>query len=398
MAQFDKARRLKLKAGKKPYFERVGRGLALGYRRNAGAGVWVIREILDDGNSRLRKFATADDLEAANGVDVLTYAQALQYANRVALKSAKTQTVTVEDAISDYEEDLMARGLNVRARYNATVLRYYLKDMPFYKKPVSLLEKKALTEVRDGMVASGKKPATADRLGASLRAALNLAASRDPRITNARVWKEGWEKLPDSSVARTVILPDDVVAALVRAAYKADHKLGVYFDVLAETGTRESRMLRLRVSDLQDDPANPRLMMSGYSRGKNRKLVQKPVPISPRLAGILRAAAAGRSANDPLLDKIVQPALRFREIAQLVGGVDPEATPYSFRCSSIVRMLRGHVPIGVVASLHDTSAAVIDRQYSALIGDVSESAARATLPDFGMPAGRGGKRRAALTT
>lgn len=193
MAQFDKARRLKLKAGKKPYFERVGRGLALGYRRNAGAGVWVIREILDDGNSRLRKFATADDLEAANGVDVLTYAQALQYANRVALKSAKTQTVTVEDAISDYEEDLMARGLNVRARYNATVLRYYLKDLPFYKKPVSLLEKKALTEVRDGMVASGKKPATADRLGASLRAALNLAASRDPRITNARVWKEGWK-------------------------------------------------------------------------------------------------------------------------------------------------------------------------------------------------------------
>jgi hypothetical protein len=61
-------------------------------------------------------------------------------------------------------------------------------------------------------------------------------------------------------------------------------------------------------------------------------------------------------------------------------------------------MLRGHVPIGVVASLHDTSAAVIDRQNSALIGDVSESAARATLPDFGMPAGRGGKRRAALTT
>jgi len=110
------------------------------------------------------------------------------------------------------------------------------------------------------------------------------------------------------------------------------------------------------------------------------------VPITPRLARILRAAAAGRAANDPILAKIDHPEIRFREVAKLISGVNPEATPYSFRHSSIVRMLLGNVPIRIVASLHDTSVAVIEKHYSAFITDVSDALTRATLPDFGLVA------------
>ena len=43
-------------------------------------------------------------------------------------------------------------------------------------------------------------------------------------------------------------------------------------------------MLRLRVSDLQDDRTDPRLMMPSSRKGRNRKPGYKPVPISMRLA------------------------------------------------------------------------------------------------------------------
>ena len=116
----------------------------------------------------------------------------------------------------------------------------------------------------------------------------------------------------------------------------------------------------------------------------NRKPGFKPVSISPRLAAILRAAAAGRATNDPLLDKIERPADRFRGIAEIVGGVDPEGTPYSLRHSSIVRQLVKNIPIRIVASLHDTSVEQIERHYSAYITDVTDEMPRATLPDFGI--------------
>jgi integrase len=381
MAAFDKTNRRKLEVQKKPHFMTIAPGLALGYRRNDGAGAWVVREAIGNGNSRLQKFATADDLEAADGGAVMSYAQALVYANRMKRSDRNSkQLITVQGAIDAYEADLTARGQSI---HSATSIRFHLKDTPLYKKPVALLEKSELEGVRNALVTSGKKASSADRIGKSFKAAMNLAASHDPRITNSKAWSEGWKLLPNSSTARNIILSDATVAALVHAAYEADHKLGVYFDVLAETGTRESQMLRLRVSDLQDGRIDPRLMMPSSRKGRNRKPGYKPVPISPRLALILRSAAAGRAANDPMLDEIAHCSARLREIAKLVGGVDPEATPYSFRHSSIVRMLVKNIPIRIVAALHDTSVEQIERHYSAFITDVSDAMTRATLPDFG---------------
>lgn len=207
-------------------------------------------------------------------------------------------------------------------------------------------------------------------------------------FTNSKAWSEGWKLLPNSSVARNIILGDPrdsaVVVAIVHAAYAADHRLGVYFDVLAETGTRESQMLRLRVRDLQDDRTDPRLMMPKDRKGKNPKPGWTAVEISPRLATILRKACAGRSADDAILDKIDHPEERFREIAQTVSGVDPAATPYAFRHSSIVRQIFKNVPIRIVASSHGTSVASIERHYSAHITSVTGDMTRATLPDFGI--------------
>ena len=55
--------------------------------------------------------------------------------------------------------------------------------------------------------------------------------------------------------------------------------------------------------------------------------------------------------------------------------------PYSLRHSSIVRGLRAGLPVRLVAALHDTSSAMIERHYAAFIVDaMDELAARAVVP------------------
>lgn len=63
----------------------------------------------------------------------------------------------------------------------------------------------------------------------------------------------------------------------------------------------------------------------------------------------------------------------------------PEAVPYCFRHSSIVRMLRQNVNVRLVAALHDTSVAMIEKHYAAYIVDALEDIVRAAIVPL-MPA------------
>ena len=56
-----------------------------------------------------------------------------------------------------------------------------------------------------------------------------------------------------------------------------------------------------------------------------------------------------------------------------------EITIYSLRPSSIARQILRGVPIRVVAVMHDTSVAMIEKNYSALLADHSDAITRAAL-------------------
>lgn len=375
----NRTSRLKLAPRKKPYPAQIAPGIQLTYRRNKGAGVWSVKA-----SWGLKKFALADDHEEANGETVMTYWQAVDKARALARagEGSSDRPITVGEAVNNYEGDLEARGA---ATKNATHIRF---NMPatLAAKPVALLSKKELKAWRNNLVKGGLKPASADRIGRVLKAALNLAATDDPRITNITAWKDGLKKLPDGETARNVILPDDVVRAVIRTSYEVDHQLGVWIETLAGTGARESQVERLKVHDLQDDPIAPRLMMPCSRKGKNRRIEHRPLPISLRLATVLRQAAVGRAAHAPILDKIPQIYRPFRAVAERLG-LDEEVTPYALRHSSIVRQLLKGVPTRIVAAAHDTSVVIIEATYSRyIIGDPSDVIIRGTLLDFGAPA------------
>jgi integrase len=374
-----RAARLRLTVRRKPYFLLIAPRVGLGYRRNQGPGTWVARGADGHGGYWTKAIGLADDNEDADGNTVLNFWQAQDKAKTVVRGGAATgeRPLTVAEALARYETDLLARGSSVG---NVRRVKYSL-PASLAAKSVALLGARELRLWRDAMVTRGLKPSTADRTARMLKAALSLAARDDPRITNATAWRDGLAKLPDAESPRNAILTDDVVRRIVAAAYRINTSFGLFTEVAAVTGARPSQLSRLDVSDLQDGDA-PRLMMPSSRKGRHRRVERRPVPIPMDLAAKLRQVAAGRGGHDALLQ---------RPKGQRWGGYRhyfrrvtadlklPGVVIYSLRHSSIVRQLLAGVPARVVAAGHDTSLPMLERTYSAHIGEHTDDMVRAAL-------------------
>jgi integrase len=384
--------RRRLAVRKKPYWITVSPNIRLGYRRNQGGGTWSVNSTVG-GADWIKRLGLADDLEPADSVHVLTFWQAIDAARKTARSTgedAGDRPLTVAEALELYERDLRARGGDPR---NARQVRGHMPPA-LAARLVGALTAAELRRWRDGLLGRGMAPSSVNRTRTRLRAALNLVAAHDERITNSRAWKIGLAGLPDTYRARDVALTDVEVLRLIERAYEIDHCFGVYVEVLAVTGARGSQAARLSVTDLQAD----RLMMPTSRKGKARKTVQHyPVPIPAGLAAALAVEAQDRSGSDPLLrhpdggawghsDAGFHPRRLFRD-AVITAGLDPDRiTPYALRHANIVRQLRRNVPIRLVASAHDTSVAMIERTYSAYIAHHGDEIVRAALLDPTAPA------------
>ncbi len=205
------------------------------------------------------------------------------------------------------------------------------------------------------------------------------------------------------------MLSDPQVHALIAAAYAESAAFGLYVEVAAVTGARLSQIARLNVADLQNG-GEPRLMMPCSRKGRGKRAItHKPVPITADLAAKLKASAAGRAADAPLLLRVDglrwqtndfgDHLVRFRKAAIAAGAIvdGKPVSAYSLRHSSIVRMLLANVPARLVASAHDTSLAELEKTYSASelqrfpdeaigVGLVSRTARRLQREFMGVPA------------
>jgi integrase len=375
--------RLKLKVRRKPYFVPVAPGVSLGYRRNLGAGAWLVRCADGKGGAWTKGFAVADDFEDASGEAVLDFWQA-QVRARELVRGKHTDAgkpVTVAEALDEYERDLAARGgLVAHARRVRRLLAPVLLE-----RPVGLLLMRELRRWRDGELARGLAPATVTRTCKGFAAALNYAADHDSTIANRAAWKIGLAALPDSHVARVdAVLSDDRVRAVVAACHTASVRLGLLAEVLAVTGCRPVQAFRLLVGDLQPD----RLLMPRSAKGRGRKRIERrPIPIPPALATKLRAAAGDRPADAPLLQRSDGAAWRSTDLSRpferaLAAAGLPKVVPYSLRHSSITRALQRGLSPRLVADAHDTSVAMLERNYAKYIADHSDAALRTAQIDL----------------
>ena len=132
--------------------------------------------------------------------------------------------------------------------------------------------------------------------------------------------------------------------------------------------------------------------------GKTSTLVA--IRIGEDVVSLLLPAVRGRKPGEPLLQKWLHSPvdgkwqrtsreawkfpseLRRPWAAILEKARLPENTViYALRHSSIVRQLTARLPLGLVADLHDTSTAMIERHYSSsIVSMLDDVAAGAIIP------------------
>jgi len=383
--------RLKLPVRRKPHaFTVVAPGIALAYRRGKERSAWVVRVADGKGGNWTKNLpGIPDDHEDANGESVLTFWQAQDAARRLARGTVESgRPVSVDEALTDYERDLRARG---GLAGNASRVRHHLPPS-LATKPVAMLTSRELQHWRDGL---GMRPATVNRTTRILKAACNLAASHDARIVNTKAWKVGLASLRDAHRARNVILTDQPVRALIEAAYADDPAFGLLTETAATTGARPSQLVKLEVGDLQADRGDPRLLMPSSRKGHaGKRIERKPVPIPASLAARLRLAAGDRDAAAALLLRAdgkpwsATSADHRTPFARAVArvGLKPSTTFYALRHSSIVRQILAGTPLRVIADAHDTSTRQIEITYSAHISGHTDAVLRKGLLDTTQPA------------
>jgi len=383
--------RRKLPISKKPVYVKLAPNVRVGYRRNEGPGTWSVR-VTGPGIDWVKRIGLADDFEVASP-PALNFWQACDAARRLARRQPgddadDSRPITVNEALAAYEADLTARGGDP---YNAKRARLHV-PASLASKPVALLRSADLCRWRDGLIEKGLARDTVNRVRTCVRAALTLAAKRDKRVSNRHVWEDDFDALPNATEARNVILADDVVGKLITAAFERDRKLGLFLQVIAETGARPSQTVRLEARDL--DAANSRLLMprsgKGHAHKRAAKMVERvPVPISHALTTLLAQEAKERPAHARLLTRSNGEPWGyrrsdlyrddFRAVVEAVGLDPDEVTPYALRHSAISRSLLRGVPVTLVADLTDTSEREIRKHYAKLIAHHADEIARKGL-------------------
>src|SRR4051812_50168472 len=108
-----KTARQRLDVRWKPYWHRLSGGISLGYRRSVGPGSWSVRVSDGKRGNSIKRIATADDAEPADGKGIMSFAQAREAALRLGrgeTEEARPAVVTLADALNRYADDLATRG------------------------------------------------------------------------------------------------------------------------------------------------------------------------------------------------------------------------------------------------------------------------------------------------
>lgn len=412
------------------HWRRIDADVHLGYRKSKRAGSWLVRWRVGQGY-RQAGLGTADDaIKEGN----LSYDSALKAAREHvekaradALAEASGEPMTVRSAIESYiagrdARDARRAGRDKRSDAASRLSLYVIgRDArgkrkaaaaaPIAEALLHRLTERDLARWREGLPTT-LKATTTRRLLNDMRAALNAAYSQNRErlpATFSGAVKHALRTLEREDDAEPVardnqILSDADIGRTLKAARAVDAQGGYDGDLfrlllaLAATGARFSQLARMRVRDLQADQA--RLLVPSSRKGRGgAKVHYAAVPIGADVVAELSLAAVGRDKDAPLLERwtkvqkpggvawhrdrregwktsseIIRPWGQIREIAGL-----PDAVPYALRHTSIVRAIKANLPLRLVASLHDTSTAMIERHYAKWISHGLEDVARAAI-------------------
>jgi integrase len=412
----DRTSRARLAVRHKPYWRALSQGAHLGYRRGKKKGSWIARYYEPDRTDYVSSvIGEVDDVRDADGRDILSYKQAFDAALRWIEIATRGEPAASDPAMS--VADATRAYIAMRDARRSSQAGRTLHSDAYYKLNWFVLEDAKLCAITLATLGEGdlrawqlrmarKKPSSVQRVVNDFKAALNGAFETHRKVLPADLpttIKYGLKiEAPEVliAVARdNQILTDDEVRGMVAAAIAIDEDFGRLVVLLAATGARFSQLARMRVGDVQ--AGRSRLMVPQSFKGRKRQLHYIRVQAGADTLAAIKPVTEGRPASAPLLERWRHPQTgpcEWERVDRVPWGapsemsrmwkqaVDdaglPAATiPCGLRHSSIVRGLRAGLPIRLVAALHDTSVAMIERHYSRWITEgLDELVARAVVP------------------
>lgn len=329
------------------------------------------------------------------------------------------KTATVWQAIETYLSARKERDLIAGARTERG-LRHHVLGTSLAKVTLAELTELDLENWRKGLTRGGRGktkrakenakaapilPATRARIYADVRAALNEAArsmNAGPSVHVAI--RNGLRKPKGADVPRSIqVLSDADIRKVVAAAFDIHEDFGALILMLAATGARFSQVAKARVADVQTSHRRVMVPVSAKGRGEKHR-THIPLPLPDDVLNRVRPLLAGRAGHETLLTRwhhrqvegskgsaptwerverrgwtADSTITRLWRAALKLAGLPDGTIMYALRHSSIVRLLMKNVPVKMVASTHDTSAAMVEKHYAHWILEADDTVIRQAI-------------------
>ena len=283
-------------------------GRYLAYKRSTAqrSGTWLAYWVNKDNKNerKMKAIGTADDLQPADGVNVLTYAQAKTKAaawfscfEHLAMdgeSSIVSNSLTVGEALDAYFKHGELRGMKglngARLSANAWIIP------AIGSIEITKLTRKKIEDWQDSLANSprrvrrktGKNQAffplpktenekrarksTANRILATLKAALNFAIDRRLTHSQEKPWRDVKPYRGAASVRVKFLQPSE--AALLVSACPPDFRDIVRAALL--TGCRYGELARLQCRDYNPTGKVPTILIAESKNGKPRHIILNP--------------------------------------------------------------------------------------------------------------------------
>jgi integrase len=398
--------REKLKAGER-HWRGLDPGLHLGYRRGKTGGKWLARFYTGDGAYNLETIGTADDKADADGVEILSFAQAQAVVrDRYIARSRAargipigpyTVRVCLEEYLGFMERDRKS-AKDARWRAEAYILPE-LGDIPCVDLTSERLREwfhaAAQQPARVRSKAGGvqqyrthdatdaeqrrKRRSTTNRLLTILRAALNRAF-REGKIASDVAWRRV-EPFKQVDAARVRYLTNDECRRLINASQ------GEFRDLVRAallTGCRFGELAALQARDFNADTGTLHVRVSKTGKGRHVVLHDEGIALFKQLA-------AGRPGTEFMLRRPNGsqwgPSSYDWDLkaASRRAGIMPAINFHCLRHTYASLSVMAGAPLLVIAkNLGHTDTRMVERHYGHLSETYFAEQVRAAAPRFGI--------------
>jgi len=389
------------------YWKRIERGLALGYHKptKAVGGTWYVRRTVTGQKPVKASIGVADDYGDADGLKVLDFAQAQRKAiafEREATERPTGRGFTVADALglwwAEYEsrarspiaiaEQQHKRRAVEKALGSRKVAELKAEDLSAWlagivRKGRTVRAKKgerrelATGAKADPREVKRKRQATANRLLATLKAALNFAWKAG-KVTGDPVWKRV-DPYKGADQPRARYLTASEATRLVNAA-ATDFRPVAHAAIL--TACRWGELRAMTVRDY--DAASETVAVLHAKGGRDRR-----VPLTAEGVTFFERMTAGREPSAPMFERNggqawgAQDQKRPMAAACKAAKIEPAVGFHTLRHTYGSLLAQEGVSLAVIASaMGHADSRLTERHYAHLSPSHVAEQVRANLPRF----------------